>query len=71
LGRRRYVRVPIKPQTYLLLKEVKDLAIRLNRGRRLPSGAMITEDMIIRDALDLLKSQLESDLREVEGGGGE
>ena len=71
MGRRRYVRVPIKPQTYLLLKEVKDLAIRLNRGRRLPSGAMITEDMIIRDALDLLKSQLESDLREVEGGGGE
>ena len=68
MGKKRYVRIPIKPQTYLLLKEVKDLAIKLNRGKKLPSGAVITEDLIIRDALDLLKSQLEADLKRVGGG---
>jgi len=67
-GKKKYVRVALKTETYLLLREVMDLAVRLHGGKRLLLGERITEDLLIRNGLELLREEL---LKQLEVRGNE
>ena len=58
MSRRNYIHIAISLETYMLLREIMDTLIMMHGGKRLLSGRRLTQDLVIRDALEMYREFL-------------
>ena len=61
MGRKQsYVRIAVKPDTYVLLREIMNELVLRHKGFKLLCGKRLTIDLVVKEALMIYKAYLKN-----------